>query len=533
MPIELYPNIAKVKRNGVYQNLPGFVQASGDADIKAMIASSETSTTAQYQHLKNSFFILNDVLYQADANINVNDIIAIGTNCHVAILSDYVSYLINLIPDLENKVDKDGIAQVSEENCQFFENVYKNYFDPDNVVVVNDHLVNGNARYATETNVTTLLIPVDRNTQYLFYAPNINRGYVIGKSDNNSFVTGAAYAPLLSSTNTNDKIIFTTGETTDYVAIYIYNAIYDYQNNKSKIRLYKNLTDLPVGEPQIKLSVLPKEVQYGISCLKDANVLIFGDSITDSCNITINSSDETTALSWTTNQYTNAQGNVVQYYMWARMMNESGIFGEIRNYARQGASFKDAVRTAGEERQNVSYQITVALNDLDNPNNVFSVDNFVPDIVIFALGTNDGSPNDTYEDAMAKTVYEEDGVTIDVDATLANLDLSKFCEAMRSAFLRTRVAFPYSQFYCVLPIQRANREDVNGALIEKMAKRYGCIIIDGCSESGIIRDTNVWEGLGTTLKDGLHPNDKGQNMMLRMILKQLSSHYCKTDFMNQ
>lgn len=430
------------------------------------------------------------------------------------------------------KVDKDGVSQITEENCQFFENAYRNYFDPDNVVVVNDHIVNRSARYATDTNVTTLLVPVERNTQYLFYAPNINRGYVIGKSDNNSFVTGSAYPPLLASAVTNDKVLFTTGETTDYVAIYIANSVYDFESNKSKIRLYKDLTDFPVGNPQIKLSVLPKEVQYGISDLKGANILIFGDSITDSCNLTINSSDETTALSWTTNQYTDAQGNVIRYYMWPQMMNESGVFGEIRNYARQGASYKDAVRPSGEERQNVSYQITVALNDLDNPNNVFSVDDFVPDIVIFALGTNDGTPNDTYAEAMAKTVYEEDNVTIDVDATLANLDLSKFCEAMRSAFLRTRVAFPYSQFYCVLPIQRANREEENGEEMKKMARRYGCIIIDGCGESGIIRDTNVWGGLGTTLKDGLHPNDKGQNMMLRMILKQLSSHYCKTDFMN-
>ena len=93
MPIDLYPNIAKVKRNGVYQNLPGFVQTSGDTDIKAMIASSETSTTAQFPHEVGSYFILNDVLYQADENIAVNDIIAVGTNCHVAVLANNVAKL--------------------------------------------------------------------------------------------------------------------------------------------------------------------------------------------------------------------------------------------------------------------------------------------------------------------------------------------------------------------------------------------------------------------------------------------------------
>ena len=89
MPIDLYPNIAKIKRNGVYQNLPGFVQQNGDADIEAMIANSETSTTAQYEHPENSFFILNGVLYQADDDIKVNDTIAVGTNCHVEVLSNY------------------------------------------------------------------------------------------------------------------------------------------------------------------------------------------------------------------------------------------------------------------------------------------------------------------------------------------------------------------------------------------------------------------------------------------------------------
>lgn len=102
MPIDLYPNISKVKRNGAWQNLPGFVAQSGDADIEAMLANKETSTTAQFAHAKDSFFILNDVLYQADANISVNGTIAVGTNCHVAVLGDEVYVLINETGDLNN-----------------------------------------------------------------------------------------------------------------------------------------------------------------------------------------------------------------------------------------------------------------------------------------------------------------------------------------------------------------------------------------------------------------------------------------------
>ena len=116
MPIELYPNIAKVKRNGVYQNLPGFVQASGDADIKAMIASSESSTTAQFYHPKGSYFILNDLLYQADENIAVNGTIAVGTNCHVSILGNGVEENTKNISDLNNSVAYDDGNLMNDSN---------------------------------------------------------------------------------------------------------------------------------------------------------------------------------------------------------------------------------------------------------------------------------------------------------------------------------------------------------------------------------------------------------------------------------
>ena len=88
MSIELYPSVAKVKRNGVYQNLPGFVQPNGDNDAQAMIANAETSTTAQFSHPKGSYFRLNGTLYEATVDIKVNDIIAVGTNCKVSVLGD-------------------------------------------------------------------------------------------------------------------------------------------------------------------------------------------------------------------------------------------------------------------------------------------------------------------------------------------------------------------------------------------------------------------------------------------------------------
>ena len=105
MSINIYPSIAKVKRNGVYENLPGFVQQSGDADIEAMIATKESASIAQYAHPKGSYFILNDVLYQADINIPVSGTIAVGTNCHVDVLADDVAKTENDVKDLKSSFD--------------------------------------------------------------------------------------------------------------------------------------------------------------------------------------------------------------------------------------------------------------------------------------------------------------------------------------------------------------------------------------------------------------------------------------------
>lgn len=106
MSINIYPSIAKVKRNGVYENLPGFVQQSGDADIEAMIATKESDTQAQYPHPQGSYFILNDVLYQADIDIPVSGTIAVGTNCHVAVLANDVEKLFGKVNPLEkNQLD--------------------------------------------------------------------------------------------------------------------------------------------------------------------------------------------------------------------------------------------------------------------------------------------------------------------------------------------------------------------------------------------------------------------------------------------
>ena len=51
------------------------------------------------------------------------------------------------------------------------------------------------------------------------------------------------------------------------------------------------------------------------------------------------------------------------------------------------------------------------------------------------------------------------------------------------------------------------------------------IVIDGSAECGIIRELEDGTNNGLSLKDGLHPNEFGQNMMARMIVSSIYSHY--------
>lgn len=126
MPIDLYPSVAKVKRNGVYENLPGFVQASDDNEAQQMIAIAEDSTTAEYAHPEGSYFRLNGVLYKATANIGVGNTIAIGSNCQVAVLGDDVSDLADDIQEINDVLD-DVYYRYSESSIA---GLSLNMFDP-------------------------------------------------------------------------------------------------------------------------------------------------------------------------------------------------------------------------------------------------------------------------------------------------------------------------------------------------------------------------------------------------------------------
>ena len=307
---------------------------------------------------------------------------------------------------------------------------------------------------------------------------------------------------------------------------YVRFSYYDYPN-----KVFSNFAGVLYKKDSVKSKI--DTLQLVTGTYKPSNVLIFGDSITDCASFTI-VDDKTTAYSmFGTNSYVNAGGDTVLYKMWPKIFGQYVPCAEIRNYARSGASYKDQT-SPDNPRRNLSYQITLALNDLPNENGAFVVNNFVPDVIIFALGTNDGQPNDTPADAYAKIVTTETG--FDIDATLAALDRTKFCEAVLWAYFITRKHFPFALTLCVLPTQRMSDDypigNARTYLIEIAQKYGGAVLVDGAFSSGIVKENNVRSGLGATLKDGLHPNDKGQNLMARLIIGAFKQYYVPFDDMN-
>ena len=72
-----------------YQGIDGM----NAADVKAMIAGEEASSTSAHAYAIGDRFILNNILYIATAAIGIGDTITPGTNCQVDVLGDDVSAL--------------------------------------------------------------------------------------------------------------------------------------------------------------------------------------------------------------------------------------------------------------------------------------------------------------------------------------------------------------------------------------------------------------------------------------------------------
>ena len=340
-------------------------------------------------------------------------------------------------------------------------------------------------------------------------------------------IVSSFYNPNIIMLYDKNKRLVKTYTLTDLDANNKYIFEFDLDNDEQfedveYVRANLYYGDAVYNEKNFYVRLIAKNTEKPLNKFSGKNVLIFGDSITDTCNFTVNSSNQTTK--YTFRRYT--QGTYNNRTMWSYIFNEMYALKEMRNYARSSATWQITDRT--EDRINAVSQVTIALNDKNNPNGVFNQSVFNPDIIVFALGVNDGAPNDTYEEAMSKTVYVSETSVIDVDATLANLDKTKFNQAMRWSLLRVKKEWLSAQIFVSLAISGGTgnsnyRTSINDAII-KMAQRCGCIVIDSAQNSGIIPEGNS-NGAGQTLADGLHPNDLGCKMLARCIISKIDSCY--------
>ncbi|EHU3381557.1 SGNH/GDSL hydrolase family protein, partial [Acinetobacter baumannii] len=204
-----------------------------------------------------------------------------------------------------------------------------------------------------------------------------------------------------------------------------------------------------------------------------AKYLFFGDSITQTSRVDEGIFDETTT----------------PFPNWPTYAKDQLKMSGFRNYAKSGASFRESGQT--NPWQMMSHQVNTAIANAETP-----------DIIVVAMGTNDGVTANLgdYETAMSKP-------------TLGDLDRSKTLEAARWAFWTIKKNFPNAVCFYANPLQRASADSTELApLIDglsKMARRYGFTLIDQHNECGIIRDLETGSQ-HLYLADGLHPNTAGR-----------------------
>lgn len=152
----------------------------------------------------------------------------------------------------------------------------------------------------------------------------------------------------------------------------------------------------------------------------------------------------------------------------------------------------------------------------------------------------------TYKNIVQQTIIQRDGwtpafanVLYDTamsKATLADLDRTIFLKAARWAFWSIRENWATARCYYGNPLQRVNTPNSTEAddwgnwlrdLIERMARRYGFVVIDAFGESGIVREFEVNGGVGRYLNDGLHPTTVGKQLQGRFYANEILNEYVK------
>lgn len=139
-----------------------------------------------------------------------------------------------------------------------------------------------------------------------------------------------------------------------------------------------------------------------------------------------------------------------------------------------------------------------------------------PDVFVFSMGTNDRILGTAASALSGKTLDE--------------VDVTTMAGGARWSIQTIQETYPDCRIFVCTPIQSGDveRNNLNLKKIEilrEIAQALSVQVIDCYSNSGITEKFEVADGEGRYLRDGLHPDEKGQQLMGRYIAKEIRNNY--------
>lgn len=139
-----------------------------------------------------------------------------------------------------------------------------------------------------------------------------------------------------------------------------------------------------------------------------------------------------------------------------------------------------------------------------------------PDVFVFSMGTNDINLGNAAEALKGENLDE--------------IDLTTMAGGARWSIQTITEHFPNCRVFLCTPIQTGSPEHnkLNLRKIEilkEICRAFSVQVIDCYANSGISEKYEVWNARGRYLKDGLHPDIEGQQLMGRYIAKEILINY--------
>lgn len=141
-----------------------------------------------------------------------------------------------------------------------------------------------------------------------------------------------------------------------------------------------------------------------------------------------------------------------------------------------------------------------------------------PDVFVFSMGTND-----------RQHLLGNAEVAL-CEKSLEHVDVTTMAGGARWAIQTIAERFPHCRIFVCTPIQTGNPDhnETNRkkiAILKEICRALSVQLIDCYSNCGITEKFETKDGKGRYLRDGLHPDVPGQQLMGRYIAKEIRNNY--------